>query len=151
MTVIADRFEGKALNSPNDIVPHPDGSIWFTDPPYGDRLTEGIPDEAGGPTNPQGMLNPRIGAPNAGIIGGKRRELPTAVYRWDPSGKLEVVNHRGAAARPERAVLLARLQDALRDQHRQGPGDTGAGGKRDGLRLRRAGHARCPTSGCLPT
>jgi gluconolactonase len=35
VTVIAERFEGKRLNSPNDIVVHPDGSIWFTDPPYG--------------------------------------------------------------------------------------------------------------------
>ena len=35
MTVIADKFQGKRLNSPNDIVVHPDGSIWFTDPPYG--------------------------------------------------------------------------------------------------------------------
>jgi gluconolactonase len=34
-TVIAERFEGKRLNSPNDIVVHPDGNIWFTDPPYG--------------------------------------------------------------------------------------------------------------------
>jgi len=35
VTVIADKFEGKRLNSPNDIVVHPDGGIWFTDPPYG--------------------------------------------------------------------------------------------------------------------
>jgi gluconolactonase len=34
-TVIADKWQGKPLNSPNDIVVHPDGGIWFTDPPYG--------------------------------------------------------------------------------------------------------------------
>jgi gluconolactonase len=35
ITVIADRFEGKRLNSPNDVVVQSDGSIWFTDPAYG--------------------------------------------------------------------------------------------------------------------
>ena len=34
-TVIADKWQGKPLNSPNDIAVHPDGGIWFTDPPYG--------------------------------------------------------------------------------------------------------------------
>ena len=33
--VIADHFEGKRLNSPNDVVVRSDGSVWFTDPPYG--------------------------------------------------------------------------------------------------------------------
>jgi gluconolactonase len=33
--VIADRFEGKRLNSPNDVVVAADGSVWFTDPTYG--------------------------------------------------------------------------------------------------------------------
>jgi gluconolactonase len=35
VTTIADKFGGKPLNSPNDIVVHPDGGIWFSDPPYG--------------------------------------------------------------------------------------------------------------------
>ncbi|MFF5205180.1 SMP-30/gluconolactonase/LRE family protein [Streptosporangium sp. NPDC000396] len=35
ITVIADRWEGKRLNSPNDVVVKSDGSIWFTDPSYG--------------------------------------------------------------------------------------------------------------------
>jgi gluconolactonase len=35
ITVLADRYEGKRLNSPNDVVVKSDGTIWFTDPPYG--------------------------------------------------------------------------------------------------------------------
>lgn len=35
ITVIADRHGGKRLNSPNDVVVKSDGSLWFTDPPYG--------------------------------------------------------------------------------------------------------------------
>jgi gluconolactonase len=62
VTVIADKFEGKRLNSPNDIVVHPDGGIWFTDPPYG---------IAG---NYEGFPAPR--------------ELKEAVYRVDPQSGL---------------------------------------------------------------
>ena len=35
ITVLADKYDGKRLNSPNDVVVKSDGSIWFTDPPYG--------------------------------------------------------------------------------------------------------------------
>ncbi len=35
ITVLAESFEGKRLNSPNDVVVRSDGSIWFTDPTYG--------------------------------------------------------------------------------------------------------------------
>lgn len=35
ITVLADRWRGKRLNSPNDVVVKSDGTIWFTDPPYG--------------------------------------------------------------------------------------------------------------------
>jgi gluconolactonase len=34
VTTIADRYQNKRLNSPNDVVVHPDGSIWFTDPSF---------------------------------------------------------------------------------------------------------------------
>jgi len=35
VTVLAEKFDGKPFNAPNDIVVHPDGGIWFTDPGYG--------------------------------------------------------------------------------------------------------------------
>jgi gluconolactonase len=47
ITVLADRFDGKRFNSPNDVVVKSDGSIWFTDPPYGiDSDYEGHKSEA---------------------------------------------------------------------------------------------------------
>lgn len=66
ITVLADRFEGRRLNSPNDVAVKSDGSIWFTDPPYGIQTD---------------------------YEGGKQdSELPANVYRLDPaSGALSVV------------------------------------------------------------
>ena len=66
ITVLIDRFEGKRLNSPNDIVCRSDGSIWFTDPPFGISS-----DYEGGRAEP---------------------ELPANVYRIDAStGKAAAV------------------------------------------------------------
>lgn len=66
VTVIADKFEGKPFNAPNDIVVHPDGGIWFSDPGYG-------------------SLSMYEGAPH-------RFELKEAVYRVDPAtGAVEKV------------------------------------------------------------
>ena len=43
ITVLADQFEGRRLNSPNDVVVHSDNSIWFSDPTYGiDSDYEGL-------------------------------------------------------------------------------------------------------------
>ncbi|MGH6681804.1 MAG: SMP-30/gluconolactonase/LRE family protein [Bradyrhizobium sp.] len=47
ITAIADRYRGKRLNSPNDVVVKSDGSIWFTDPTYGiDSDYEGYKSES---------------------------------------------------------------------------------------------------------
>jgi gluconolactonase len=61
ITVIADAFDGKPLNSPNDAVCPADGSIWFTDPPFGIL----------------GFYEGHVAEP----------ELPTNIYRWDPNTK----------------------------------------------------------------
>jgi gluconolactonase len=46
VTVLADRYQGRRLNSPNDVVARSDGSIWFTDPSYGiDHDYEGLRQE----------------------------------------------------------------------------------------------------------
>jgi gluconolactonase len=43
LTVLADRYRGNRFNSPNDVVEHSDGGIWFTDPSYGiDSDYEGV-------------------------------------------------------------------------------------------------------------
>ena len=80
ITVLADRFDGKPLNSPNDIVCKSDGSIWFTDPPFGIL----------------GNYEGHTAKP----------ELPTNVYRLDPgSPRLDGRGRRHQP--PERPVLFA--------------------------------------------
>jgi gluconolactonase len=85
-TVLASHFEGKRLNSPNDVVVRSDGSIWFTDPSYGiDSDYEGD------------AAHSEIGSSN--------------VYRVDPgTGAVamvidELVQPNGIAFSPDESVL----------------------------------------------
>jgi gluconolactonase len=128
-TVIADSYNGRRLNSPNDVVPHPDGSYWFTDPPYGGQLYEGEPDVAGGPSNTAGRLNPRIGQP-AGFVPG-RRELPTNCYRVDPSGRVDLVVSEDQVPDPNGLAFSHDHKKLYVASTGKGPGDTGPGGKGD--------------------
>jgi gluconolactonase len=127
VTVIADTYNGKRLNSPNDVVPHPDGSDWFTDPPYGGQLYEGTPDAAGGPSNPSGRINPRLGQPPE--IGRAKRELPTSVYRADPSGRVDLVVGEDQAPDPNGLTFSPDYKKLYVVSTGKGPGDTGSGGK----------------------
>jgi gluconolactonase len=128
-TVLADSFDGKKLNSPNDIVAHPDGSYWFTDPPYGGQLYEGAPDVAGGPSNANGKINPRLGQPPG--IGLARRELPTNCYRIDPSGRVELVVTEAQVPDPNGLCFSPDYKKLYIASTGKGPGDTGPGGKGD--------------------
>ncbi|MGO4674709.1 SMP-30/gluconolactonase/LRE family protein [Bosea sp. 2YAB26] len=128
-TVLADSFEGKKLNSPNDIVAHPDGSYWFTDPPYGGQLYEGAPDAAGGPSNPSGRLNPRLG--QLAGIGMAKRELPTNCYRIDPSGRIDRVVTEEQVPDPNGLCFSPDFKKLYVVSTGKGPGDTGPGGKGD--------------------
>jgi gluconolactonase len=127
VTIIADSFSGKRLNSPNDVVPHPDGSYWFTDPPYGGQLYEGAPDAAGGPSNRAGRLKPRLGQPPE--IGAFKRELPTSVYRVDPSGRVDLVVGEDQVPDPNGLVFSPDYKKLYVISTGRGPGDTGPGGK----------------------
>ncbi|MGD1880800.1 MAG: SMP-30/gluconolactonase/LRE family protein [Paracoccaceae bacterium] len=127
VTILADRFDGKRLNSPNDIVAHPDGSYWFTDPPYGGQLYEGAPDAPGGPSNAAGLLNPRLGQPPE--IGSFQRELPTATYRIAPDGAVTQVASEEEAPDPNGLCFSPDFSTLYVASTGKGPGDTGPGGE----------------------
>ncbi len=85
ITVVAERFDGRPLNSPNDVVVRRDGSIWFTDPPFG--ILGFYEGEAAQP------------------------ELPTNIYRVDgQTGRItvatgEVNRPNGLAFSPDERIL----------------------------------------------
>lgn len=126
-TVLAESYQGKRLNSPNDIVPHPDGSYWFTDPPYGGQLYEGAPDAAGGPSNASGKLKPTLGQPPG--IGTSKRELPTNCYRIDSSGRIDLVITEEQVPDPNGLCFSPDYKKLYVASTGKGPGDTGPGGK----------------------
>ena len=129
VTVLASHFDGKRLNSPNDVVPHPDGSYWFTDPPYGAQLYEGTVDAAGGPANTGGRLNPKLGQPPE--LGSYKRELPTSVYRVDRDGKVTLVVREDQVPDPNGLCFSPDYKRLYVVSTGRGPGDTHAGGKGD--------------------
>ena len=128
-TIVADAFEGQPFNSPNDVVAHPDGSYWFTDPPYGGSLYEGQPDASGGPTNPEGRLNPRLGQPPE--AGRMRRVMPTAIYRVDFNGRVDRVATEDQVPDPNGLAFSPDYRTLYVASTGRGPGDTGPGGNGD--------------------
>ena len=136
ISVLADRFDGKRLNSPNDIACASDGAIWFTDPSFGiDSDWEG--DRA-------------------------TAELPHAVYRLPPDGPLQQVladlkGPNGLAFSPDESELY--VVESRAEPHRRlwawRAGANGAltnkrlvidaadGGALDGIAVDAQGHIWC--------
>jgi gluconolactonase len=83
ITVLADSYQGKRLNAPNDVVVAADGAVWFSDPVFGI-----LGDYEGYRAEP---------------------ELPTYLYRLDPDGRLdaaaELRSPNGLAFSPDESVL----------------------------------------------
>jgi gluconolactonase len=136
ITVLADRFDGKRLNSPNDIVCARDGAIWFTDPTFGIAGHW-----EGEPATP---------------------ELPHAVYRLPPDGALQQVitdlkGPNGLAFSPDESELY--VVESRAEPHRRlwayrvGAGgvltsrrhvlDAADGGALDGIAVDAQGHIWC--------
>ena len=128
VTVLADAFDGKRLNSPNDVVPHPDGSYWFTDPPYGGQLYEGAPDAAGGPSNPDGKLNPRLGQPPGIGTSPSASCRPTATASI-PAARVDLVVTEEQVPDPNGLCFSPDYKKLYVVSTGKGPGDTGPGGK----------------------
>ena len=136
VVTLIDRFEGKRLNSPNDVVVKSDGTIWFTDPPFG-LLGDYEGDRA-------------------------EQELPANVYRLDPAtGRAtvldgEVPGPNGLAFSPDektlyvvasraepREILAYDVVSGERLANRRTLIDAGPGGTPDGFRVDEHGNLWC--------
>ncbi len=135
ITVLLDRFEGKRLNSPNDVVVSRDGAIWFTDPAFG-------------------LLSDYEGAR-------AEQELPLNLYRLDPAnGQATLLDDaieapNGLAFSPDekvlyvvecrsvpRRILAYDVVDGVRLARRRILIDAGAGTP-DGFRVDEDGNLWC--------
>ncbi len=138
ITTLADSYNGKRLNSPNDVVVKSDGSIWFTDPPFG-------------------ILGYYEGEKN-------EPELTPAIYRIDgKTGAITVVaddipGPNGLAFSPDESKLYVvesrsepnrrfRVLDVVADGTKLANGrtfiDAGPGGTPDGFRVDIDGNLWC--------
>jgi gluconolactonase len=96
VTVLVDRWQGKRLNSPNDVVVAADGSVWFTDPPYGII------------SNREGRIaDPEYGGCYVFRLDERRGELTAMIT--------DMVEPNGLAFSPDERILYVSDTGVLRD------------------------------------
>jgi gluconolactonase len=136
ITVLAERFAGKRLNSPNDVVSAADGSIWFSDPPFGLSLYEGNPGSRELQTEGVYRVDSKTGAVSAVI---ENMSGPNGLCFSPDESKLYVVESR---AKPNRLIWAYDVQGGTRLANPRVLIDCGRGTS-DGLRCDQDGNLWC--------
>jgi len=136
ITVLIDSFDGKRLNSPNDLVVKSDDSIWFTDPPFGisgdyegDRATPELPSNVyriDGRTGAATVVDSEIKGPNGIAFSPDEAILYVVEGRTDP-----------------RRILAYDIVDGTRVARRRTFIDASDGGTLDGFRVDEDGNLWC--------
>jgi gluconolactonase len=138
-TILADRFEGRRLNSPNDVVEAADGAIWFTDPTYGidsDYEGDAAPGEIG--ASHVYRIDPATGAVSAVV---RDRVQPNGLA-FSRDGAFLYVGDTGRSHIPDLPVTITRYPVGI-DGASVGRGETFAtlqDGFYDGFRVDRSGN-----------
>jgi gluconolactonase len=140
ITVLADRFAGSRLNSPNDVVCANDGSIWFTDPTFG--IAGWYEGEAAPSESPHAVY--RL-APD-GVLHQVLTDLkgPNGLAFSPDESELYLVESRGE---PNRKLWAYRMGSGGKLGSRRLVIDAGDGGALDGIAIDAEGHIWCGWGG----
>ncbi len=134
ITVLADRFQGKRLNAPNDVVVARDGAVWFSDPTYGiSNNYEGDKQDSEQPTRVY-RIDPASGAV---AVAAEDMVQPNGLAFSPDESLLYIVDSGAAALRVYPVGADARLGKGKVFAKDFAPGIT------DGVRLDTEGHVWC--------
>ena len=137
ITVVCDNYEGKRLNSPNDVVVKSDGSIWFTDPRFGI-----LANYEGAVAEPELPMNVyRVdGASGAVTIVAEGINAPNGLAFSPDEKKIYIVESR---SEPRRILEFNLTEDGLIIGNGKVLIDSGPNGSPDGFRVDTDGNLWC--------
>jgi gluconolactonase len=134
LTTLADRFEGKKLNRPNDVICHSNGSLYFTDPGYRVPVNERELDAAVYRIAPEGTVSLAVPVeyPNGLALSPDERTLYIANTRW--CQYIHAVELDAAGTMVRRRIFADMSAD-------------GTNGVPDGMKVDQAGRVFCTGTG----